>query len=87
MKHVVFLAVAALALAGCQNREPLAADFGNSVNANIAAQVVNPAPASRGPNDGDGTRMANAIDRYRTNKVYKPTSPLQGGRILLEPKQ
>jgi hypothetical protein len=82
MKHLVLLA--GLALAGCAEADPHAsfsADFGNAVNANIAAQVVNADPASPGTNDTSGKRVDKAIDRYLNNKTYQPRLPLEGGRV------
>ena len=85
MKAFALLALSALALAACaENREPLSADFGNSVNANISVQVVNPNPGKAGLSNGDGTRIGNAIERYHTNKVYHPNPPLQGGKIIVD---
>jgi type IV pilus biogenesis protein CpaD/CtpE len=76
------LLVSLVALAACDNTQaPVAADFGNSVNSNIAAQVVNPQPATLGPVTSDGQRAGNAIDRYRNNEVYPPHLPLETGRI------
>jgi hypothetical protein len=85
MKYITFTAITMLALAGCTNPnpgEPLSPDFGNAVHANIAAQVDNPMPNEKiGVGILDGQRFENAIDRYRTNKVYKPHLPLQGGNV------
>jgi len=65
---------ACLALAGCADpHEPLAYDFGNSVRANIAAQVINPLPnMTTELATTDGKRIENALHRYRTNTVYPP---------------
>jgi hypothetical protein len=80
MKRLVLLA--GLTLAACTNpHEPLSADFGNAVSANIAAQVVNPYPAAPGVTDTNGQRMEKAVDRYINNKTYQPRLPLEGGRI------
>ena len=68
------LLVVALGLAACADpHEPLSADFGNSVRANIQAQLVNPEPnySSAFP-ETDGERVENAIRRYRTNRVFPP---------------
>lgn len=77
MKHILLLPL--LALAGCADdpHMPLAADFGNSVATNIAAQTVNPLPHAVGPAPAtDGKRIADAIQRYRTGKVYPPIPPI-----------
>jgi hypothetical protein len=84
------LAVALLALAGCSENHVtnLSPNFGNAVNYNIAVQVDNPLPNERiGAGPQDGTRLENAIERYRTNKVYRPELPLQGGHIYDQPQQ
>jgi type IV pilus biogenesis protein CpaD/CtpE len=57
---------------------PIVADFGNSVATNIAAQVVNPLPHAVGPAPTtDGKRIGDAIERYRTGKVYPPVPPIE----------
>jgi type IV pilus biogenesis protein CpaD/CtpE len=79
MKHLILLT--SLGLFACADpHQPLSPDFGNAVKANIAAQVVNPQPAMTGPNMSDGQRIGNAMDRYRTNKVYKPQMPIMSGQ-------
>jgi type IV pilus biogenesis protein CpaD/CtpE len=67
-----------LTLAGCVEDPhlPFAADFGNSVATNIAAQVVNPTPHPEGPATTDGKRMSDAMNRYRAGKVYPPIPPI-----------
>jgi hypothetical protein len=76
------LALAGLSLAGCvDTTQPLSPDFGASVNANNAAQVINPDPSYDGPAVTDGKRMESAMRRYHTNKVYVPRLPLEGGNI------
>jgi hypothetical protein len=80
MKRLVLLA--GLTLAACADpHAPLSADFGNAVNANIAAQVVNPTPAPPGATYTNGKRADKAIDRYVNDKTYQPRLPLEGGRI------
>lgn len=86
MKGLVLLA--ALALGACIDpRPPLATDFGNAVNSNIAAQVVNPVPAMPGPNGSDGRRMDGAVDRYVNDKVYRPQLPLENGSVYVQSSQ
>lgn len=71
------LIAAVAAVAGCSNREPMGHDFGNAVNSNIAAQVVNPNPLVGAPDfDTSGRRMGSAIERYNKNRVYPPVPPL-----------
>jgi type IV pilus biogenesis protein CpaD/CtpE len=79
---------AAFGLAACVNNpEHLSADFGNAVNHNIAAQVDNPMPNERvGAGPQDGERLERAIERYRTNKVYPPHLPLEGGHVYDQPQ-
>lgn len=80
MKRLLLLA--GLVLVGCTDTQrPLSPTFGQAVNANIAAQVVNPAPAYDAPGLSDGQRIDNAVHRYRTNRVYEPHLPLEGGQI------
>jgi hypothetical protein len=80
MKRIILLA--GLALAACADpHAPLAPDFGNAVAANMAAQVVNPAPPPLGVAETSGQRLDNAIDRYNANREYQPRLPLAGGRI------
>ena len=68
-----------LALAGCVEdpHMPLVADFGNSVATNIAAQTINPLPHATGPAPAtNGKRIGDAMERYRTGKVYPPIPPI-----------
>ncbi len=83
MKRLIMLAV--LALAACEDpHRPLSRDFGNAVNANIAAQVINPNPTV-GVADTDGQRVSDAMERYRTGKVHRPLAPLEAGKITTTP--
>ena len=87
MNRLLLLAV--LTLAGCVDpHEPLSPDFGNSVNANTAVQVVNPnlTPVI-GAADTNGQRIGDAMERYRTGKVIRPQPPLEAGRIFATPPQ
>jgi hypothetical protein len=78
MKRLLLLV--GLALGACTDpHAPLAVDFGNAVDSNIAIQVVNPNPTPAGFSDVNGSRMDNAFNRYRTNTVYPPRLPLEGG--------
>jgi hypothetical protein len=72
--------VAVLGACAGDPHQALSPDFGQSVRANITAQVVNPNP-TYGVAESDGTRIQNAIHRYETNKVYLPHLPLEGGQI------
>ena len=85
MNRLLLLAV--LTLAGCIDpHEPLSPDFGNSVNANTAVQVVNPNPMPViGAADTNGQRVGDAMDRYRTGKVIRPQPPLEAGKITSTP--
>jgi hypothetical protein len=62
-------------LGGCvyNPHTDLAPDFGESVRANIASQVVNPVPLQpSGPTLNNGIRMDSAYQRYQTNRIYRP---------------
>jgi hypothetical protein len=51
------------------------ADFGNAVRANMASQIVDPAPAyALDPPKVDGQVIISAYGRYRTGKVKVPES-------------
>lgn len=66
------LAVAAFAVlvTACT---PTDATFGNAVRQTMAAQVINPDPVYDNPvPTTDGAKGAEAIERYRTDKVKKP---------------
>ncbi|MEF2143901.1 MAG: hypothetical protein V3573_00515 [Desulfovibrionaceae bacterium] len=57
--------LAALPLAGCANKN-LSEDFGKSVHQAVAAQTLNPGPASLEPVTGlDGQWAATAMENYR----------------------
>ncbi len=65
------VAVAATALVvGCT---PTDISFGNSVRQTMAAQVVNPDPQYENPiPTTDASKSAEAVKRYRTDKVKQP---------------
>ena len=84
MNRLLLLGI--LTLAACADpHEPLSADFGNAVNANIGAQVINPIPLVSGAADTDGQRVGDAMNRYRTGKVTRPLPPLEAGKITSAP--
>jgi type IV pilus biogenesis protein CpaD/CtpE len=68
--------VALLALAGCASDRPIgisAPYFGESVQHNLAASVVNPmAPMDNSPLNLDAQRAAIAQGRYVTDTVEQP---------------
>ena len=73
------LAVSLLVLAGCRPAPTtLAPDYGNAVSSNMAAQIINPTPYT-GPQypTTDGKKAADAMQRYRTGKVYPPQPPIE----------
>ena len=71
------LLVAAAALAGCTNDQPLERDFGNSVVSNDATEIVNPVPLAGSQDfDTSGKRMVSAMDRYNRGKAYPPVPAL-----------
>jgi uncharacterized membrane protein YgcG len=62
-------------LGGCiyDPHAPLAPDFGESVTADMATQVVNPVPLRpSGVPINNGIRMDAAYQRYQTNRMYRP---------------
>lgn len=74
-------------LSGCDtNKGPIKAGFGNAVQHNMSAHIVNP----RTPNAGaqapemEGVRAFTAIDRYRRGEVKKlkinPTTKISGAK-------
>lgn len=70
-------------LGGCvyNPHQDFSQDYGESVHANIASQVVNPVPLRpSGPTINNGVRMNAAFQRYETGKVIRPeaTQSLQG---------
>lgn len=87
-KSGFFVAAAILiSLSGCDtNKGPIKAGFGNAVQHNMSAHIVNP----RTPNAGaqapemEGVRAFTAIDRYRRGEVKKlkinPTSKISGAK-------
>jgi hypothetical protein len=82
MKPTALLLLAALPLAGCIDpHKPLSADFGNSVNTDIALQTVNPLPRPDTVTENDGQRLGSAVDRYRADRVHQPHLPLENGKI------
>jgi type IV pilus biogenesis protein CpaD/CtpE len=81
MKLITLAAASALAgLAGCADNAQvrMASDFGNAVNSNIAAQLVNPMPNYRTDMPlTDGRRVSDGIQRYRTNRVTPLIPPIE----------
>jgi hypothetical protein len=70
MKRILLLAL--LGVAACADpHASLSPDFGNAVQTNIDAQVVNPKP-TLGLANTNGQRIENAARRYQTNSVYPP---------------
>jgi hypothetical protein len=70
-------------LGGCvyNPHQDFSQDYGESVHANVASQVVNPVPLRpSGPTINNGIRMNAAYQRYETGKVIRPeaTQSLQG---------
>jgi hypothetical protein len=60
-------------LSGSTGRGP--ADFGNSIRANMATHIVDPAPAyAEDPPKVDGQIILSGYGRYRTGKVKPPES-------------
>ena len=74
MKRLLIPVLLSLSACNYDPHQPLSADFGDSVRANIAAQVVNPAPTTGGW-ETDGERIQRAMHRYHTNTTYPPYTP------------
>ncbi|HEV2550077.1 MAG TPA: hypothetical protein VGU20_22390 [Stellaceae bacterium] len=74
MKRLLIPVVLGLSACNYDPHQALSPDFGDSVRANIAAQVVNPAPTTGGW-ETDGERIQRAIHRYHTNTTYPPYTP------------
>ncbi len=75
MKLLYILPVAAaLGTVGCEAKEHLSSDFGNSVNHNMSLHIVNPDPVYLAPEipDFNGIRAAGAMERYETGTVIEP---------------
>lgn len=70
-------------LAGCSDiyldsRETVALSAGDAVAANAITQTVDPWPPYSGNNNiaFNGQKMQSAVERYRTNRVIPPISPI-----------
>jgi len=70
MKTIIIIVSAAslLGLAACGTSKPLATDFGNAVQQNMAVQIIDPDNSTQPPLH-DGAHTANAVDRYRKGTV------------------
>lgn len=74
MKSSLLIAALLLGATGCaSNQHDLSPNFGKSVTANMAAQIVDPTPAAGAP-QGDGTAVDLAVARYKTDTVKKGDS-------------
>lgn len=72
-KHVLIAGAFGLTLSACSDRLVEAPPLGDSVQRNMAAQVVNPKPASTDVAPPlNGERDALALTRYEKGKVLKP---------------
>lgn len=67
-----------LALAGCANNaiteEPGDLKFGDANRQTMMAQVIDPYPVYSEPAQSSGAHAADAVERYRTDKVKQPDS-------------
>lgn len=65
-----------LVLGGCEHsmgdKTAAAAKFGEANRMTMAAQVVNPDPQYDQPLAGSGDSAAQAVERWRTDRVKKP---------------
>ena len=65
-----WILVPVLAVAACSsNTEPLGADFGNAVELNRTAHIINPAPLYATPGTTDGQRLLGGHKRYIRGEV------------------
>jgi hypothetical protein len=76
--RLVLAAGIALFLAGCATPGGPGSmghsSFGEASRQTFAAQVVNPSPEYDEPYaEGNGAKVAAAVERYRTDKVKRPT--------------
>ncbi len=71
-----------LAVAACSsNTEPLGADFGNAVELNRTAHIINPAPVYPAQATTDGQRLLGGHARYLRGEVREAggISTTEGG--------
>src|SRR5258706_11926768 len=83
-KDILFGAALALVLSGCSDRVVEPPPLGDSMDHNLAAQIVNPKPVSTEVAPPlNGERDALAQTRYEKGKVIKPetmkTSQMRNG--------
>lgn len=73
-----FPLVIVLALSGCATNavfeEPGDLKFGDANRQTMMAQVIEPDPVYSEPAQGSGAHAADAVERYRTDKVKQPDS-------------
>ena len=79
--RALVLAALAAMLAGCSDiyfdrRETVALGADDHIASNRIAQIIDPWPADVGKREiaFNGQKMQSAIERYRTNRVTRPTS-------------
>ena len=68
--HRLVIAAVVFVMAGCSSMNEKTAteeDFGNSVRHMVQAQTANPTPSTDPIATGDGQRIENALESYRTN--------------------
>lgn len=72
MKKLIIpaLLTSAVMLVGCADpNKPIHESFGEATRNNMAAQIIDPAPAGEGPVVADGNNAAAATERYHTDTV------------------
>lgn len=70
--------ITALGLGGCATNaiteQPGDLKFGDANRQTMMAQVINPDPVYTEPAQSSGAHAADAVERYRTDKVKQPDS-------------
>jgi type IV pilus biogenesis protein CpaD/CtpE len=71
--NIATLLISGSFLASCAHpNDPIHESFGAATKANMAAQIINPAPAGTGPVTADGAKVSAATERYKTDTVKQP---------------
>lgn len=78
VSRAIVAATIAVSLAGCATpsifEDPGDSTFGEANRQTMMAQVVDPDPVYDGPLVTSGDHAADAVERYRTDKVKQPDS-------------
>jgi hypothetical protein len=78
LARAVIVPVLVLTLAGCATNavteKPGDLKFGDANRQTMMAQVIDPDPVYTQPAQSSGAHAADAVERYRTDKVKQPDS-------------